>query len=217
VGELRLYAIGVDEVRGMFGASGERAAHLREIARTAFAPQSEKARGGLIGKLGPIFRRPPGALVLSPTQPVPRDLEVLLAGAYVPPDRTAASWRLLEALVAGSAWGSTRLSLDDDLLEHLDFAVARGGVPAHLGLRQLLQCSLQLNLHPVSGLTVGWDSHDTAVAMAYAYQEASPRIEVQHQDVVASLVQWLNGFPAWAEVAPALGRPKPDLLAFWAN
>src|SRR4029453_5979548 len=109
MGELRLYAIGIEEVRGMFGAPPQVADHLRVVAQRAFAPPSMEGphdplgRGGLLSKLGPIFKRVPATPVISPTQPEPHDLEVLLAGAYVPPNRTGATWRLPETLVQSSA------------------------------------------------------------------------------------------------------------------
>ena len=109
------------------------------VRRRAFAPPAVEARSGLLSKLGPIFKRVPATPVISPTQPEPHDVEVLLAGAYVPPDRTGATWRLLETLVQGIAWGSTRMSLTTQSLDDLDFALARGGVSASVGLRHAQQ------------------------------------------------------------------------------
>src|SRR5215210_3867981 len=152
MGELRLYAIGLEEVRGMFGASPAVAEHLRGVAQRAFAPPAGDERHGLLSKLGPIFRRVPATPVISPTQPEPQDVEVLLAGAYVPPDRMGATWRLLETLVQGIAWGSTRMTLSRQALDDLDFALARGGVSASIGLRHLLNSNPGLNLIPVQGL-----------------------------------------------------------------
>jgi hypothetical protein len=216
--ELRLYAIGIEEVRGMFGASPQVAEHLRDVAQRAFAPQSVEARGGLLSKLGPIFKRVPATPVISPTQPEPRDVDVLLAGAYVPPDRTGATWRLLETLVQGIAWGSTRMGLTAQALDDLDFALARGGASASVGLRHLLKSSLSLNLVPVQGLTVGWYPHQKAVAMAAAYRSAMPGIKTEeHRDMIDSLAMWLDGFLPWAQVAASLGRPVPDLVGFWAS
>ena len=217
MGELRLYAIGIDEVRGMFGASPGVAAHLREVARRAFAPPSVADRGGLLSKLGPIFKRVPATPVISPTQPEPHDVEVLLAGAYVPPDRTGATWRLLETLVQGIAWGSTRMGLAAHQLDDLDFALARGGVSASVGLRHLLNSTLSLNLVPVQGLTVGWHPYQKAVAMSAAYRSAMPGIKTDEQrEMINSLTIWLDGFAPWAQVAASLGRPVPDLVGFWA-
>lgn len=217
MGDLRLYAIGIDEMRGMFGAPPDRAAELRGIAQRAFAPPPDH-RTGLLGKLGPIFRKVPDAPVLSPTQPVPRDVDVLLAGAYVSPDRSGATWRLLETLVSGMAWGSTRMDLTPQALDDLDFALARGGVSAAVGLRHLLQSTTSVNLVGVSGLTVGWHRYDKALAMAGAYRAAMPQIKtVEQQEIVAGLVAWLDGFIHWSQVAVNLGRPVPDLVGFWAN
>ncbi|HEX3196267.1 MAG TPA: hypothetical protein VHR39_01810 [Propionibacteriaceae bacterium] len=218
MGELRLYAVGIGEVRGMFGASPQVAEHLREVARRAFAPPAVEARSGLLSKLGPIFKRVPATPVISPTQPEPHDVEVLLAGAYVPPDRTGATWRLLETLVQGIAWGSTRMSLTPQSLDDLDFTLARGGVSASVGLRHLLNSTLSLNLVPVQGLTVGWHPHDKAVAMAAAYRSAIQDIKTEEQrEMIRSLTTWLDGFLPWAQVAASLGRPVPDLVGFWAS
>jgi hypothetical protein len=224
MGELRLYAVGIDEVRAMFGASPQVAEHLRAVAQRAFAPpglegpHDPAGRGGLLSKLGPIFKRVPATPVISPTQPEPHDLEVLLAGAYVPPNRTGASWRLLETLVQSIAWGSTRMGLTAQELDDLDFALARGGASASIGLRHLLNSTLSLNLIPVNGLKVGWYPHQKAAAMAEAYRSAMPGIKIEEQrEMINSLTIWLDGFVPWAQVAASLGRPVPDLVGFWAN
>ena len=218
MGELRLYAVGIEEVRGMFGASPPVAEHLREVARSAFAPPAVEARGGLLSKLGPIFKRVPATPVISPTQPEPHDVEVLLAGAYVSPDRTGATWRLLETLVQGIAWGSTRMSLTTQSLDDLDFALARAGVSASVGLRHLLNSTMSLNLVPVQGMTVGCHPYHKALAMAAAYRSAIQDIKTEEQrEMINSLTIWLEGFVPWAQVAASLGRPVPDLVGFWAS
>lgn len=219
MGELRLYAISIEEVRGMFGASPEWAQQLREIATRAFTPApSSPPPGGLIGKLGPLFRRVPAAPVVSPTAPEPADVEVLLAGGYVPAERLGATWRVLETLVQGSAWGSTKMPLTSTALDDLDFALARGGVSAAVGLRHLLSNPTSVPLLPVPGLTAGWHPHDKALAMAGAYRTAIPMVaSAEHRELVGALVTWLDGFIPWANVARSMGRPVPDLVGFWAH
>jgi hypothetical protein len=218
MGELRLYAVGLDEVRAVFGAPEDQATHLREVARRAFTPEPDAARSGWVSKLGPIFRRPPAAQVVSPTQPEPHDVEVLLAGAYVRPERAGATWRLLETLVCDLAWGSTRMTLTPQALDELDFALARGGVSSSVGLRHLLDSTAALNLAPVQGLTVGWHRYEIALAMAGAYRAAMPQIRTtEQQEMVTALAHWLDGFVPWAQVAASLNRPVPDLVGFWAQ
>ncbi len=218
MGELRLYAVGIDEVRGIFGASPSTTDQLREIAQQVLAAPAHDERPGLLAKLGPIFRRVPASAVISPTQPEPRDVEVLLAGAYVPPERTGATWRLLETLVQGIAWGSTRMSLTPQALDDLDFALASGGVSAAVGLRHLLSTTTSFPLVPVHGLTVGWHPYDKALAMAGVYRSAMPQIKTDEQrDLINALVSWLDGFIPWAQVAVSLRRPVPDLVGFWVS
>ena len=219
MGELRLYAVGLDEVRGVFGAPDEAAPRLREIAQRAFAPaQPDPAQKGLLSKLGPIFRRPPAAQVISPTQPEPHDVDVLLAGGYVRPERVGATWRLLETLACGLAWGSTRLELTAESLDELDFALARGGVPASVGLRHLLDTSPGFTLGVVPGLTVGYHPCTTALAMAGAYRAALPQIRsTEQQELTNALASWLDGFVGWSQAAAAVRRPVPHLFGFWAR
>ena len=218
MGEVRFYAIGIAELRGIVGAPEDTAEHLREIARKAFTPEPEPARAGLLSRLGPIFRRVPAAPVVLTTDPEPHDVEVLLAGGYVPPDRTGATWRVLETLVAGIAWGSTRMSLTEQGLDDLDFALARGGVSSSVGLRHLLATTTSMPLVAVHGLDVGWHHFEQALAMAGAYRSALDQLEDDAQrEMVAALASWLDGFVPWASVSASLGRPVPDLVAFWAH
>lgn len=203
----------------MVGADDAYAVRLRELAQRALAPEPVGARsGGLLARLGPIFRRVPASPVLSPTDPEPHDIEVLLTGAYVPPERAGATWRVLETLVQGTAWGSTRLELTPAQMDDLDFALARGGVSAAVGLRHLLNSTTSVGLLPVSGLTVGWHPCRTALMMGSAYRSAMAELKsADQQELVAALVIWLDGFVPWSDVAKQLGRPQPDLIGFYAD
>lgn len=216
-GELRLYALGIDEMCSISGADSHRADDLRQAARNAFATRPEPARTGLLGKLGPLFRRPPATPVISPTEPEPHDVEALLAGAHVAPERMGATWRVVEALVHAQAWGSTRMPLSPQEVDDLDFALARGGVSASVGLRHLLNHPTGMNLRPVSGLTVGWHGYEQTLSMAGAYRTAMPQLEsVDQRELVGGLVSWLDNFVPWAQAAVAVRRPTPDLIGFWA-
>jgi hypothetical protein len=110
------------------------------------------------------------------------------------------------------------MSLTPQSMDDLDFALARGGVSAAVGLRHLLNSATSVNLLPVQGLTVGWHPHQKALAMAAAYRPALPQVKTpEQQATVAALVSWMEGFAHWALLADATGRPVPDLVGFWAN
>ena len=200
----------------MFGAPPAVADHLRGVAQRAFAPPVGDERHGLLSKLGPIFRRVPATPVISPTQPEPHDVEVLLAGAYIPPDRMGATWRLLETLVQGTAWGSTRMSLTESGLDDLDFALARGGVSAAVGLRHLLNTKTSLSLIPVQGLTVGWHKHEKALAMNEAYRSAIPQIKTEEQREMIIGADHLAG--RLRALGPGRLQPRPPgARTSWAS
>jgi hypothetical protein len=70
----------------------------------------------------------------------------------------------------------------------------------------------------VEGLTVGWHPYDKVLDMLDAYRSAIQDLpSTEQQELVSALVNWLEAFPAWARVAGDLGRPRPDLVAFWAR
>ena len=95
-------------------------------------------------RLGPLYRRVPGAPVVRPDEPTRGDLEDVLAGSPVAPPRAAAAWRLVEAFVAGLAWSGT---------------VVPGSPPPGL------LASTALPLPPLDGLTVGWCALDRAATV----------------------------------------------------
>jgi hypothetical protein len=134
VGELRAYALAVTELRDVVGATGARADHLRTLAHQAFAAQTRPL--AVPDLLGPLYRRVPGQPVLRADDPVTDDLDVLLGGHPVPPARAAATWRLVEAMVAGLAWSSTVAATDE--------------------LPTALLAPVGLTVPAVDGLTVGW-------------------------------------------------------------
>ncbi|MGJ3508759.1 DUF7691 family protein [Enemella sp. A6] len=217
MGELRLYAIGIDEIRAMFGADEHRGAQLREIAAADLTPPAPPKQRGLLGVLGPIFKRPPGTVPVDPDQPRAADLEDQIAGRHPDPDRLVARWRLLEVLVTGTAWSSTKLPLPGTLLNDIDFSMACVGVPTSLSLASLLDDDLRTGLPPLPGLRVGFCHHPRALARAEAYRDAVELIsEPERAEAVEKIAAWLSGFVRWGELAPELGRPEPSLVGFYS-
>lgn len=139
--ELRAYALAVTELRGLVSGGRAEQERFRELAREAFAPAAAPRVRDL---LGPIYRRVPGAPVVRDDDPAPAELDALLSGR-VRAERAAATWRLVEAVVARAAAGSTSLpalDLPADLL-------APTGLP----------------VPPVAGLTVGWCTRQQATVL----------------------------------------------------
>lgn len=212
MGSVRLYAIAIDEVRDIFRATDATAATLRAIAAERFG-DSAPAAPGLLGRLGPVFRRHPGAPVVRPGVPGGSDVETLLHGRYVPPHRLTASWLLLETWLERLAWGVLVQDLSEGRLNDVDFDLVRSEVPARLGLRSLLKGELGIALMPCPGLVAGWARAEHVAAMADAWRAAVDRLEEENRPVATAILDWLDGYPGWADAAVAANRPAPDLVA----
>lgn len=217
MGVLRLHAVSIDEVRAIVGADPDLRARLEQIATERFHRAEPSRPIGLLGRLGPLLRRPVDSPVVAEDDPTPADFAALVEGRFLPPERVPASWRLLDELVAGIAWGSVSFDLERRDLDEADFDLARAQCSSDVGLGRLLDHDAALGVRAPQGRRACALPHRTAVAMAAAWQAAMQAEPVQtspHRDLINEAQLFLGGFPAWAEVAASLGRPAPDLIAF---
>lgn len=217
MGELHLYAIGIDEVRDIVGANPTLREKLLPLAEQAFAPPAESPPPtGLLGKLGPLFRRPVGAVVVDEGRPCPEDFERLVAGQWIPPERLSPTWRLFEALVAARSWGTTRFDVDEAFVSQLDFDLTRAGSPSAFGLASFLHSGARIGLTTMTGLKLCYWVNGHASSADEAYAEVVEELEPgRNRDAVRVLINWFNDFTPWGEQATAADRPPPDLLGFW--
>lgn len=210
--DLRLYALGIDEVRDLFGVPAERRDEVRELAREAlgFEPPPQRTR-----MWAALFRHDPHRPATDPDSPTMDDVDAMLAGRHVPPDRNAARWRLAETLVGALAYDRLRLSASPALVDATDFSMACVGAPAALGIRTLVETPAMLPLLPLPGVRLGYVRGTVAAAMADTYATYAAEItEPERRALVDRLGSWLHHYPAWAERAAHQGRPAPDLLTF---
>ncbi|MGC3994355.1 MAG: hypothetical protein QM779_09655 [Propionicimonas sp.] len=212
MGSVRLYAISIAEVRGIFGASDETSTALRAVAADRFGG-STPALPGLLGKLGPVLRRAPDAPVLRPDVPSGSDVDAVLSGRHVPPHRLDACWTLLEAWIDVLARDSIGRDCTEAQLNDFDFALARAEVPARYSLRSLLRTDLEITLLPAPGVVAGWASHEQALDLADAWRSALDRLDASTREVAGTILAWLDRFPGWAADARQQDRAAPDLVA----
>lgn len=205
-------AISIDEVRDIFGASPEFAERLRALATEHFAPPVERRRGFIAG----LFRRDP-IVETRPDRPTMTDLENLLAGRYVAPERTTASWVLLDGWLQRLGWGQLELPLFPAELNDLEFDLARSGLSSQFAIRKLLAGEAQLPLRAPAGVRVGYAKFAHVVATRDALHEVLPRLTEANRERLGQLIAFLDGFDSWEQVAANSGRPRPDLLGQWAE
>jgi len=148
-GKFLLWAVEADRVLELFAAPPALAERLRQITRDRFALAPPRQP-----KFGPLLRRAASIPHLPADQPTPLDAETLFQGRFVPPERLAASWSLLEAWLDELFLGAS-LSLTTTTLDQIDFDLARAGVSSTLCLRGLLRRHLDLPLTSTPGRVVG--------------------------------------------------------------
>lgn len=215
MGELRLYAIGVDEVRDVFGAPPELAAEFRRIVAEQFPPVTTPKAPGMLSKLGPLFRKPAGAVLVRPDTPVESDIADLLGGRFIAPERQPVAWHLLESYLAATAWGRHRIELDVARFNDLEFDLARAGLDPRFGLGKLVNRELGIPLQTYRGLSTGYTPHAVALDAAAAWRNTLPQLSPPNRAVAEPYAAWLAQFHHYAQAAPAKGRPIPDLIVVY--
>jgi hypothetical protein len=208
---LWLYAVTIDEVRSIFGADQLLAAKLRAAAAARFAAAAP-ASPGLLGKLGPMFRRPPDAPVTRPDIPTAVEVDALLASRYLPPDRLGAAWVLFLAWLDVLAPNPLSLPLSAQQLSDFDFDLACSGISSRLGLTDLLKVGLGVPLAPGPGWAAGWVPVSHAAAIAPAWRAGLDELAAESRELAGTVLDWLDAQGDWS--GPDSGRkPAPDLVA----
>ena len=211
---LRGFVLGIDEVRDIFGAAPGLAARLRAVAAAAFPPPARPRPPGLLGWLGPVFKRD-GKLIVDPKRPCGADVDALLAGRFCPPERLAPAWEILCAWLTELAHGQAAINANAERLGELEFSLARAGLPSPLALGTLLANDPQLPLLPPPGTSVGYAKHHHVRAVCQALSERVPALAGPDQDALGPFLEALSEWDSWTTAAVAAGRPKPDLFVVW--
>ena len=237
MGEVRIVAdVEVEDSRTLVALIGPGQEHLKAVTRalgvesgvrgntirlSGVAEKVELAERlgalapGLLGKLGPLFRRPAGAPVVSPDTPVEADVADLLAARFIRPERQPAAWRLLEAYIDAQAWGRHRLDLDVNRFNDLEFDLARAGLHPQFGLTRLVNDELRLPLQTYRGLSTGCIQHDQALQAASAWRNVLNHLSAENRAIAEPYAAWLAQFHHYGQMAPQKARPAPDLVVIY--
>lgn len=215
MGELRLHAISINDVRDIFGADEARARALRGWAQEYFSVPEAPRRGGLWSKLRPVTRTDPTAPILPVNWPTPNDVEDLIAGRYVGPDRLTRCWRVLDLWLHKLSWGSHTMVLDAGQADSFEFDLARAGLPSELSLRRLFGGDPQIPLRPAPGMRTGYSRDAHVTATQEALSAICERVAGPSHVLVVNLIGFLTQFPEWSDAAPDVGRRAPDLFVVW--
>lgn len=147
-------AIPIDDVRDIFGAAPGLASRLREAAAARFAkPAPTRHRW-----FGPVLKRDP-EFTLDATAPSKDDVDNLLHGAFVPPERLAPSWTLLISWLEELSIAVERVGWDPGRSDDMEFDLSRAGLNSDYALRNLAERDLGITLRPLPGQIAGYAKH----------------------------------------------------------
>lgn len=211
-----MWMIGIDEVRDLFSAPENLAQRLRSVARDRFPPLPQPApHQGLLSRLGPLVKRPAEAPHYPVGSPLPAEVDAVMTGRHLAPERIAVAWTLVAAWLDDLSWSSLVLPVDAVAIDRIDFDLARAGVTSQFDIRHLWHRDARIGLRPCPGMEVGYLRHDTVAAVAEAWSGAVPRLDGTSRDTVASLCAFLSGVSTWTTEAAGAGRNQPDLFCIW--
>ncbi|MFT3888881.1 MAG: hypothetical protein QM713_12050 [Arachnia sp.] len=186
-------AVAIDDVRDVFRAAPELTARLSAVATEAFGGETPHRTGWL----APLMRRHRPTEV-DPSVPTSQDMQALLTGAYVAPDRLRPSWRLLAVWLAHLSAASATVDLDRDAWDAVEWELARAGLNSDYALRSLCDRSIGLPLPPLPGAVAGYAKHVHAVEALAALGEAAPRADLapEGREALARIVDVLRAVAA---------------------
>lgn len=212
MGEFRLHALAINEVRDVFGADDVLAAKLRNWALEAFPTPAQPDRHVGRNHLFRRARRRPHIVMHRAGSPTERTADDLLEGRFVAPNELVKSWRVLDLWLEKLSWGTLTTSCTRREYDALEFELARAGVPSYLGLNRLFGGDPQIPLRPAPGMRVGYSRASHVEATCTALDRAIPYLSDDNAQSIRTLVDFLEQFPSWYEEARAAGRPRPDLI-----
>lgn len=214
MGTLRFFALGIDEARDVFGADDQLAGRLRTAAGQHWATPERPRKTGLLGSLGPLFRRDP-RLEVDPRRPTGADIDALLTGRFIAPDRLGAAWQVLELWFAEIGWGDASWDLDPAGFDAVEFALARAGLPSPYALGKLMALDARLPIVPSATTSCGYAKNSHVLRTAQALSVVMSDLADEHGDFAGEVLRFLNRFEQWGTAAAEAGRPAPDLLVVW--
>lgn len=193
-------AIAIDDVRDIFGASPALAERLRASAAARFARPAPERRSWL----RPLMRRDP-AFAVDPSAPSTPDVDALLSGGYIAPDRVAPSWRILIGWLDDLSAATRRVVWEAAAFERIEWNLARAGLNSDYSLRSLTDRDLGIPLRPLPGHAAGYAKHVHVVETL-----AGIRAAFDHPEVTAEDRAFLA--PILEVLEAAAGQPRLDVV-----
>ncbi len=186
---LVVFAIAINDVRDIFGADAALAERLRQVAATRFGEATPQKRHWF----KPMQRRDPDTEVRT-DRPLRTDVDALLSGGYIEPDRTVFCWRILLAWLEELAAARAEVAWEPERFDAVEWDLARAGLNSDYSLRRLADRQIGAPLRPLQGQVVGYAKavHVAETAEAVKAALADPEMTSETAEFVAPILQVLE-------------------------
>lgn len=183
---LLLFAIGINDVRDIFGADADLAARLRSAAERRLAARAPERKRSWFK---PMLRRDPDTEVRT-TIPLRSDGEALLGGGFIEPDRLGPSWVIFTAWLYELSAAATEVPFDTELFDRVEWDLARAGLNSDYSLRRLADRQLGTSLRPLPRQVAGYAKslHVAETASALRAALADPELPAETATFVAPIL-----------------------------
>lgn len=201
---LVIFAIGIDDVRDIFGADEALAERLRTVAAARFAEPRPAKRSWF----KPMLRRDPDTEVHT-GHPLRGDVDALLSGGYIPPERSPQCWALVTAWLEDLSVFHREVAWEPEAFERIEWDLAACGLNSDYSLRRLAERQLGAPLRPLPGQIVGYAKsvhvRDTVAALEDA--TGNPELTPESRDFVAPVLEVLKVAVERGLDVVVVGRP----------
>lgn len=186
---LLVFAVRIDDVRDIFGAEAALAERLRSVAAASFSTQQPTRRRWF----KPMLRRDPDTEVRT-DRPLRGEVDALLSGGFIEPDRQPAAWRVFTLWLEDLSTASVEVAWDPELFDRVEWDLARAGLNSDYSLRRLADRQLGTPLRPLPGQVVGYAKavHVAETADAVRVALAVPDLPGETADFVAPILEVLD-------------------------
>lgn len=175
---LVIFAIDIDDVRDIFGAAPALAERLRCVVAAHFSGPTPSKRSWF----KPMLRRDPDTEVRT-DRPLRGDVDALLSGGHIAPDRAQACWQVFTLWLEELSSAHQEVPYDPALFERIEWDLARSGLNSDYSLRRLADRQLGTPLRPLPDQVAGYAKSvhvaETAEALELAMQSTEMTAETR--------------------------------------
>lgn len=203
---LRLYPIQLALIPKMFAADESFASSLRELA-SDILPKNSSAKGK-ISQLITFWRNPIGNPNSSNVLPSQRDIDRLLGGLTIAPERQPQAWQIFECWVRSLGYSRWHKEVSRETLNHLETQGTKLEIPTEYGLSKLFINKLDIPLSEYPELQNGYVDYQFVEGFYLSWKEVLPKISAMENQVLTDLLVFFRNILNYAD--------EPEVLVFYS-